>query len=225
MKKTPEPRQSPQPYIPALAFDWLTRFYDPVLRLTLREEEFKRLLVEQARVQPAQDVLDLGCGTATLTIMLKQHCPDARVVGLDGDPKVLVIARGKVAAAGVDVGLHQGMAFAPPFSPRSFDRIVSSLVFHHLTTENKRRALAAVRTLLRAGGEFHIADWGRPHNALMRVAALGIRLFDGYETTADNLNGRLVALMEEAGFVEARETHREMTLFGTLSLYCGAVPS
>jgi len=64
------------------------------------------------------------------------------------------------------------MAFAPPFAPSSFDRVVSSLVFHHLTSENKRRTLVKVRELLRPGGELHIADWGRPHNALMRVAAL-----------------------------------------------------
>ena len=47
-----------QPYIPALGFDWLTRFYDPVLRVTLREDTFKRLLVAQACLQPGQDVLE-----------------------------------------------------------------------------------------------------------------------------------------------------------------------
>ena len=164
-----------QPYIPALAFDWLTRFYDPVLRLTLREEKFKRLLVAQAGLQPGQDVLDLGCGTATLTIMLNQSCPGARVVGLDGDPKVLTIAREKIAAAGADVELREGMAFAPPFAQASFDRVVSSLVFHHLTTKHKRRTLAKARALLRPGGELHVADWGKPHNALMWIASLGIR--------------------------------------------------
>src|SRR6059036_3560803 len=86
-----EPTKESAPYIPALGFDWLTRFYDPVLRVTLREEKFKRLLVTQACVQPGQDVLDLGCGTATLTIMLKQSCPGAKIIGLDGDPKVLAI--------------------------------------------------------------------------------------------------------------------------------------
>lgn len=214
----------PPPYIPALGFDWLTRFYDPVLRATLREKKFKRLLVEQARIQAGQDVLDLGCGTATLTIMVKRSCPGARVVGLDGDPKVLAIAREKTAASGVDVELHEGMAFSPPFPPASFDRVVSSLVFHHLTTENKRRTLAAVRHLLRANGELHVADWGRPHNALMRVASLGIRLLDGAETTADNLAGRLAQMMEQAGFASVRETHQEMTMFGTLSLYRAVVP-
>jgi ubiquinone/menaquinone biosynthesis C-methylase UbiE len=220
-----EPPNRPQPYVPALGFHRLTRFYDPVLRLTLREESFKRQLLEQARIRAGQHVLDLGCGTATLTIMAKRRCPGARVAGIDGDPNVLAIARRKAAAAGVDVELREGMAFAPPFPPGSFDRVLSSLVFHHLTTDGKRRTLAAVRRLLRPGGELHVADWGRPHNVLMRLAALGIRLLDGHETTADNLEGRLASLMAEAGFAESAETHRRMTMFGTLCLYRAAVPA
>ena len=212
-----------QPYVPALGFDWLTRFYDPVLRATVREETFKRRLIDQAWIQPGHDVLDLGCGTATLTIMVKQTCPAARVVGLDGDPKVLAIARGKVARAGVEVELYEGMAFAPPFPPASFDRVVSSLVLHHLTSVNKRATLARVRELLRPGGELHVADWGRPQNALMWLASLGIRLLDGAETTGDNLDGRLPALMEEAGFTSVAETDRLMTAFGTLSLYRASI--
>ena len=214
-----------QPYVPALGFDWLTRFYDPVLRATVREEAFKRRLIEQARIQPGHDVLDLGCGTATLTIMAKQTCPAARVVGLDGDAKVLAIAREKVARAGVEVELREGMAFAPPFPPASFDRVVSSLMLHHLTSVNKRATLTRVRALLRPGGELHVADWGRPQNALMWLASLGIRLLDGAETTGDNLGGRLPALMEEAGFISVAEVDRLMTAFGTLALYRAAVPS
>jgi SAM-dependent methyltransferase len=217
-------RGAREPYVPALRFAWLTRFYDPVLRAALKEERFKRLLVAQAGIEPGRRVLDLGCGTATLTIMAKRACPGARVVGLDGDPAVLAQARAKVAAAGVDVELREGLAFAPPFAPGSFDRVLSSLVLHHLTTEQKRRTLAAVRDLLVPGGELHVADWGRAQNALMRLAFLGVQLLDGLATTADNVAGRLPGLMEEAGFAAVVETHREMTLFGTLGLYRATRP-
>lgn len=220
-----EARGESQAYIPALGIAWLTRFYDPVIRLTLREEIFKRLLIEQAGIAPGHDVLDLGCGTATLTIMVKERCPAAHVVGIDGDPKILTIARQKVATAGVDVELHEGMAFAPPFPPASFNRVVSSLVFHHLTTENKRRTLRAVHDLLRPGGELHVADWGRPHNVLMWIASFGIRILDGQETTHANLEGRLPELMREVGFEDVGERQRVMTVFGTLSLYRATRPS
>ncbi len=62
-------------FIPALSFDFLTPLYDPVVALTTREKAFKTELVRQIDLQPGQRALDLGCGTATLTIALKDKCP------------------------------------------------------------------------------------------------------------------------------------------------------
>jgi ubiquinone/menaquinone biosynthesis C-methylase UbiE len=211
--------QPGQGYVPALRFRWLTRFYDRVLVATLKEQAFKARLIEQARLAPGQRVLDLGCGTATLTIMAKQACPGATVWGLDGDPEVLALGRAKVAQAGVDVELLQGMAWAPPLQPGSCDRVISSLVFHHLGREEKLRTLSAIRALLRPGGELHVVDWGRAQNLPMRVAFLAVQLLDGFSTTGDNVRGRLPGFMREAGFAWVEETHREMTMFGTLSVY------
>jgi hypothetical protein len=56
------------------------------------------------------------------------------------------------------------------------------------------------------------------------VDTKGIRLLDGDETTRVNLEGRLPRLMRDAGFVDVSETHRGMTLFGTLALYRGTRP-
>ena len=206
-------------FTPALGFRWLTRLYDPVLRATLKEEKFKGMLVEQAGIGPGQRVLDLGCGTGTLTIMLARACAQAEVVGLDADPEVIEIARRKITAAGVRVELFQAMAFAPPFEAKSFDRVVSSLVLHHLSRADKQRTFSKLRELLKPDGELHIADWGQAQNALMRLAFLGVQLLDGFESTSDNVEGRLIPLLEEAGFESVEETHREMTLFGTLALY------
>ncbi len=206
-------------FTPALGFRWLTRLYDPVLRATLKEEKFKGMLVEQAGIGPGQRVLDLGCGTGTLTVMLARACAQAEVVGLDADPEVIEIARRKITAAGVRVELFQGMAFAPPFEAKSFDRVVSSLVLHHLSRADKRRTFSKLRELLKPDGELHIADWGQAQNAFMRLAFLGVQLLDGFESTSDNVEGRLIPLLEEAGFESVEETHREMTLFGTLAHY------
>jgi SAM-dependent methyltransferase len=101
--------------------------------------------------------------------------------------------------------------------PASFDRVLTTLVLHHLTTAQKRDALRAIHGLLRPGGELHIADWGKPHNALMRVAALTFQLFDGGEQTAANLRGELPQLVADAGFTGVEETERWMTPFGTLA--------
>ena len=67
-------------YIPALGHNWLTPLYDPLLRWGMREEQFKGYLIARAQIGPGQRVLDLGCGTATLTILVKQTHPESVVV-------------------------------------------------------------------------------------------------------------------------------------------------
>lgn len=207
------------PYIPALRFDWLTRLYDPIVRVTTRERRFKSLLVKQVGLAAQHRLLDVGCGTGTLAIELARSCPAAKIAGVDGDPKVLSIARRKIFAARVAVELHQGLAWDLPFPDASFERVVSSLVFHHLDRESKSRALREIRRVLTSGGELHVADWGRAHGLGMRVAFLGIQLLDGFATTADNVAGRIPQLMAEAGFHRVKETGRIRTPLGTMSLY------
>jgi len=209
-----------KPFIPALGLDWLTPFYDAVAWL-VGERAMKARLIAQAAIAPGHDVLDLGSGTGTLALMVKERCPEARVCGVDVDPCILAIARRKASAASRDVRFVEGSATDPPFAAGSFDRILTTLVLHHLTTPQKRAALAAARRLLRPGGELHVADWGRPQNALMRLAAMSFRLFDGGETTAANLAGELPTLIADAGFVDVRETEHRMTAFGTLTFLRG----
>ena len=215
---------APAPHVPALGHDWLTPVYDAVAWLA-GERAIKRHLVAEARIAPGQDVLDLGCGTGTLALLVKRAHPGARMIGLDVDERILAIARRKLARAGVDVPLHRASATAPPFRPASFDRILSTLVLHHLTTDEKRRVFAAVRSLLRPGGELHVADWGRPQNVVMRLAAGTVAWFDGADRLAANLRGELPILAAAAGLVAVEETAHWMTPFGTLTFLRAAAPS
>lgn len=211
-------------YVPALGFAALTRFYDPVLRATAREDAFKAALVAQAAVTPGMRVLDLGAGTGTLTVMVKQGAPAAAVVGLDGDAEIVARARAKAARAGVAIRFDEGSAAALPYPDAAFERVVTSLLLHHLSPGDKRRAIAEVFRVLAPGGELHVADWGRPRNVLMRGLFLGIQLLDGFATTAENVAGMLPALFREAGFVDVRETRTFATVFGTLALYRAVRP-
>lgn len=206
-------------YIPALKYDWLTPLYDPLLKWTMGEFAFKRQLVRQAGIEKGNRVLDLGCGTATLTLLIKKTHPEAKVVGLDGDLKVLEIAKAKAVKTGLKIALDRGMAFELPYPDNSFDRVLSSLVFHHLTRDNKVRTLREVFRVLKPGGELHVADWGKPQNTLMRVAFLLVQMLDGFNTTADSVNGLLPELFSQAGFEDTQQTDRHITLFGTLALY------
>jgi ubiquinone/menaquinone biosynthesis C-methylase UbiE len=206
-------------YLRALRFPALTPIYDPVIRLTTRESLFKRRLAEQAAPAPGQRVLDLGCGTGTLALLLKRAQPGAEVVGLDADPEMLEQARGKAKEAGVELELDQGFSTALPYPDGAFDLVLSTLFFHHLDPGSKRQTAREIARVLRPGGELHVADWGPPADPVMAAAFLGVRLLDGMENTRDNARGALPAIFKEGGLKDAEQTGRLRTGFGTIALY------
>lgn len=203
-------------YIPALKYRWLTPFYDPVLRWMFQENAMKSQLVAEAAIRPGERALDLGCGTGTLAVLLKKAQPQAIVVGLDVDTQILAIARRKATATGVEIVWDHGMAYNLPYSDSSFDVVLTSLMLHHLTHEDKIRALEEIYRILRPGGRFHAADFGKPQNSLMRALA---KVSELLEETEDGVEGRLPGMFRAAGLTRVEETRRFVTPLGTLSLY------
>jgi ubiquinone/menaquinone biosynthesis C-methylase UbiE len=217
-------KQSSNSYIPALGYRWLTRFYDPLVRVTAREATFKEALLRQASIRDGHRVLDLGCGTGTLALLVKHGHRGAEVFGLDADPEALKLARTKLSESGIEVRLDQGLASALPYTAESFDRTLSSLFFHHLSSELKLEAMREVLRVLRPGGEFHIADWGKPTSPAMRLAFIAIQLLDGFATTTDNVRGLLPDLLGLAGFEKVENRKSYSTLLGTVALYGARKP-
>lgn len=205
-------------YVPALRYKALTRFYDPLIRLTTREARFKAALIEQANVPDGGTVIDIGCGTGTLAIGMKQRYPDARVIGIDADPEILDRARLKAQAAQMEVEFVEGRATELPFANGIAQRVVSSLFFHHLMPQQKNEALTEALRVLDQDGELHIADWGAPKNALMRVLFLPVQVLDGFANTNDHVTGRLPTMVEESGARRVQVRGCFNTVFGTLVL-------
>jgi ubiquinone/menaquinone biosynthesis C-methylase UbiE len=205
----------PEPFVPALNRRWLTPLYDPLLRFVMRERSFKGQLVARLGAGPGQRILDLGCGTGTLTVMLKLAYAESEVSGLDIDPEILARAARKATRAGVDVELRQGSATALPWASETFDHVVSCLMFHHLKTAQKRQAAAEVCRVLQPGGTLHLLDFGPP-------ASLAGRLLSGitrhFEQTADNFAGRVPAMLAAAGLSGVHEADRRLSPFGPLVL-------
>ena len=206
-------------YLPALRFPALTRFFDPLVGRAMPERRFKGALVEQAAPRAGQRVLDIGCGTGTLALMAKEGQPEAEVIGLDADPEILERGRAKAERAGVEIRFDEALSTELPYQDHSFDLVLSTLLFHHLSGADKRRTAAQIARVLKPGGELHMADWGRQRDPLMRAAITTVRLFDGFDQTRDNVAGALPEIFEEAGLERAAETGRFRTLFGSLSLY------
>lgn len=213
MNKKPEDN-----YIPALSYNFLTPFYDAAVKWTTREKVFKGKLIEQIEMPAAGRLLDLACGTGTLTIALKRKFPLAEIHGLDGDKLILGIARRKADAKGAEINFTKAFSTALPYTDNFFDVVVTSLFFHHLSLENKQKTSLEIRRVLKPGGALHVADRGKPANFLMKISSQPVIWLDG-ATTKDSFGGKLPELIKQAGFTAITETGSFDTFFGTIRLH------
>jgi ubiquinone/menaquinone biosynthesis C-methylase UbiE len=215
---------SKERYIPALGFRLLTPLYDPVLSLTCREKKFKKILLEQADVKNDHSILDLGCGTGTFAIQISNTVPGVKIYSIDGDPKVLAIAKNKAKKENTGINFYGCYSSKLPFHDNSFDRVVSSLFFHHLSESEKLKSIAEVFRVLKPGGQFHVADWGKPTNDFMRLLFFSIQILDGFANTKDNVRGLLPRYFGECGFKYVENKKNLSTIYGTMSLYSARKP-
>ncbi|WP_298161974.1 class I SAM-dependent methyltransferase [Brevundimonas sp.] len=207
-------------FTPALGHAALSGFYDPAIALLTRERVWRARLLDQVAPKPGETIIDLGCGTGSFAVSLAQRAPGARIIGVDPDGDILRRAGAKADAAGQDIRFVKGFArdVATILGDGVADKVVSSLVFHQLPMEEKRRGLAAALRALKPGGTLHIADYGR-QAGVMRLLFRIVQSLDGYENTQPNADGVLPRLIAEAGFANVRECETLATLTGSISFY------
>lgn len=200
-------------YLPAAGHDRFLPLYDPITRLF----GFRRALetlIGQAQLEADQSVLDIGCGTGTLAVAIKRRHPRIDIVGLDPDPKALAIARRKISRARVAVRFERGFADALPFGDASFDRVFSSMMFHHLKRDERPRVLAEIRRVLKPGGSLEFLDFIGGHHGLLAGLIHG-------QQAPPAAEDRLIARMREAGLIVATRVAERRTLFGPIGYYRG----
>jgi ubiquinone/menaquinone biosynthesis C-methylase UbiE len=145
-------------FLPAASHDVLTPLYDIGSRLLGAGPRFKRRVVDAAGIVDGDRVLDLACGTGVLAVIAKQQYPKCTVIGADIDPRILDIARRRIAKAGVSVDLVCAPAERTGLDAASFDLVVSTLAFHHLPLRTKEGAVQEIVRLLRPGGAFLLVE-------------------------------------------------------------------
>lgn len=201
-------------YIPAAGHHWTLPLYDPMTKL-MGVDRVRKVLLARAGLQPAERVLDLGCGTGTLAVLIKRAHPQVEVVGLDPDPGALARARRKASGARTSIQFDVGMAGALPYRDGAFDVVFSSFMFHHLPGDEKPKMLREVCRVLAPGGRFEMVDFSGPD----RSGGLVARLLQSHRLLRDNSEQRILELMTEAGLDQARCTGRRALLIGTAAYY------
>jgi len=167
-----------------------TSTYDRLLALLTRETTWRAKLLEALAPKPGERILDVGSGTGSFAILVKQREPSSVVVGLDPDPEARKLASAKAQAAGVEVQWLAGFA-RDAANLGQFDKVVSSLVFHQVSVAEKRAGLEAMFKAVRPGGRVLIADYAAQRSWLMRQAFKIVQSADGRTNTQPNADGFL----------------------------------
>lgn len=212
---------SEETFVPAAGIGAFTRFYDLAIDIFSGERLLRQGMIEgvtgAAHDLESPRILEIGCGTGSLSIALAEALPDAEVVGVDIDPKALAIAESKSGAK--NVKWLRGSATDLPVEHESFDIVAISLVMHHLMPPQQPAALEQARLALKAGGELHVIDFGRPRGLLPRLGSPVLALIDGRENTGPIFRGELPELIDAAGFVDRELKQRFGTPVGTIERF------
>lgn len=181
-------------FIPALRFKFLTPVY---ARLSgfFNKKNYEKILSFLSPKKGAT-ILDVGCGPGNLMVLLKKRFPGSEVYGLDVDPQILEYARINLKKSLIEAEIiNAGATEIPTY--RKYDIVISTLVFHHLKTEDKIAAMEQVRKVLKPGGCFFLFDFGPPQNLKAKLIASLLRHF---EEVDDAFAGKYKTYMERAGF-------------------------
>lgn len=202
---------SEREFFPAAGHDVFLPLYDPFVSL-MGFDRARQELASAANIEPGQHILDVGCGTGTLVVMLNRQYPSARIVGIDPDPKALRRAQRKATRAAVSAQFDQGFADQLPYKDETFDRVFSSFMFHHLEEHEREKMLREVLHVLKSGGSFHLLDFVADN------ASHGFldRLFLSHAQMKDNRDATILELMKRAGLTNAAKVTEGSMLFGLL---------
>ncbi len=176
----------------AVTYDPITQYVLPPNETWIREELVKRIQGQPRRI------LDLGCGTGSTTLLLKQAFPEAEVVGLDLSPYMLFMADYKAKQAGIKLKLRHGQAEATNFSPASFDVVTASLLFHETPPHISKAILTEAFRILIPGGQVAIIDGSQK---VLRQTEWLTNVFEEPYIQA-YAKGNLENWLQDAGFEE-----------------------
>jgi ubiquinone/menaquinone biosynthesis C-methylase UbiE len=205
-------------YLPAAGKDWALPLYDPFVKL-FGFDRVRRDLLAHSEFAPGQQVLDIGCGTGTFTVLIKQLHPEIEVHGLDPDPKALARAIRKANRNRLALSFDQGFSDRLPYADATFNHVFSSFMFHHLPDEASKAAmLREVQRVLKPGGTFQLMDFaGSDANSHGLV-----RLFHRAHVLRDNAEAHVLSMIAKARLVDPQRVSRKRVFLSYVAHYRAA---
>ena len=192
--------------------------YDTYMRrITLgREGVLREETVKSAQVKPGDSVLEIGCGTGTLTLVAKRQAGlTGEVFGIDILPGMIEVSQKKAAESNEQITFQVGSIDDIPFPENQFDVVLCSFMIFHMPEETRRKGLAEIYRVLKPNGRLFIVDITLPTRAFQKFIAkilLGFMIQHKLE--------ELFPLMKTSGFVESKIVPLKFSILG-LSIIAG----
>lgn len=209
-------------FTPALELPTFTRGYDLAIRPLAREAVWRGELLRQIALRDRETMVDIGCGTGTFAIMMKQAAPGARIIGFNPDPAVLEIAAKKAQAAGPEVEWRQGFARDVADIRVSWTRRSRASYFIRCRFPANRRAWWRCSPAF-ARAARSTSDYARHRSVVMRLSfRLTVQSLDGLADTQLNADGALERILSDRAGVVVGARRVVPTATGAISLFQAA---
>jgi len=186
--------------------------YDSFMRkITLgRERALREMTVSLAQVKPGDCVLEVGCGTGTLTLAAKRQAgPSGKVFGIDIIPGMIELSQRKAAQANEEVTFQLGSIDDIPFSSNQFDVVMCSFMIFHMSETTRRKGIAEIYRVLKPQGRLLVLDLALPTQPLTRAIA---RMLLGGMLKHDLRE--LLPLMKDSGFSNLEIAPAKLRILG-----------
>ncbi len=176
--------------------------YDPITQYVLPPNEMlvRQALLDAIRCHPCR-IVDLGCGTGSMTLMLQQKFPTAEVIGLDLSPYLLVVASHKAVQRNRTLQTNavqwvHGNAESTTLADQSVDLVTAALLFHETPPAVSQTIVREAYRLLKPGGELVVLDGNQ---ATLRHTEWLTQIFEE-PYIRDYAAGNLAQWLTTAGF-------------------------
>ncbi len=189
------------------------RVYDLVAGLMMmgRQKAIRKMTITLAEIKPGDQVLEVGCGTGSLTIYAKKQVgPSGSVFGIDPLPQMINRAQHKAEHLKLDITFKVAPFEQIPYSYASFDVILASFMIFHTDDAVRQKGLEEVHRVLKLGGKFLILDTKPMKKKKAQKIAVGLTGPVMWESPLEQLQ----PMLRQAGFQSVQVGPTKYSIIG-----------